>query len=184
MPLWFVADMLNTPWQPTTSRSCSRASRARAKRLGAGFRDLEVTGIARSRRIALSRVLAPVAGAPPSCFGTQRYSLRHPCSDSNRRFRRSRASVPRPAPCPRPCPCQREIVGRDRVRLIDRPLEALVAERRLRQLRGPPTAAISIASGLAAIILSVYPVTLWSVRLNRSTAMTLIPAFSASPRTP
>ena len=71
MPLWLVGDMLNTPWQPTTSRSLlERVAQRDAERLGAGLAGLERDG---NRALAAasppSHVLAPnVAGLLPNCF--------------------------------------------------------------------------------------------------------------------
>jgi hypothetical protein len=57
-----------------------------------------------------------------------------------------------------------EVVGRDRVRLVDRPFQPWSRSVACGSTAGPPTAAMNIASGFAPISLSDWPVTLWSVR--------------------
>ena len=62
--------MLNTPWQPTISRSCSIASRSATRNASVpGLPVFSATGIARCRMSPESQVFAPkVAGFWPNCF--------------------------------------------------------------------------------------------------------------------
>ena len=111
MPLWLVADMLNTPWRADDLALAARARRAarRGTPRCPGLPALSADGIARCeqdaavpgvraerRRLAAELLLVrgDVAPARPSSSGCCRGS------------RRSPASARRRGPCPRPSPCR------------------------------------------------------------------------------